>query len=1647
MYNFLSRIILTFSLFLSVCCVYGQTFLFQETFDEANGSNSGVDNTANNVAWSSTCPSSENAQDYFDVRNGKLEGRDTNGEAVFTTDPIDISTAPEGVVLRATFSESGDMEECTPGCEFTCLDWVRFEWRVDGGPWILHPSSVACTNASAGSSYILLGNMTQAQETFTSNCITGNSLEIRIAVANWAANEYWRIDDVEVFAEENTGQDTTISTCDSSSFSLFSVLGSDPLLSNSGVWSGPSPLSGGYIGTFTPSVNASGIYTYSLPNNRCPSSTNVTVNSILLIEDTVNVTACDSIQNEGVWYFNDTTLIDSFTTISGCDSVLRTIITVNQSSVDTVYITTCDFYVFNGDTLYVSGNYTSPNLPSSSGCDSMVYLDLTIANSIPNWNKIGLDLDGVSNGDQFGYATSINGDGTIVAAGARYNDGGGNNSGHVRVYQWNGSSWAQLGGDINGENSIDQSGYAVSLSSDGFRIAIGAINNDGGGNNAGHTRVYEFDGAAWVQLGSDIDGESASDNSGYDVRLSGDGSRLAISSPKGDLNGSNSGEVRVFEYDGVNWIQMGANLNGENAADEFGTSISLDYLGSNIVVGAPFNDNNGLNTGYVKVYQWNGISWLQRGSEINGSLNNDNAGFDVDINRNGNTIALGIRFSDVSASNAGEVKVYDWDGASWVQKGGSLLGDAANDWYGYSVAISSDGNRLAASAHFNDDNGSNSGHVKAYGWDGNIWSQLDVSIAGENSNDQSGYSIDMSDNGTTLVIGAPYNDDNGNNSGHIRVYQGGGIILEPTRDTTYQASCNNYQWGQNGLTYSSSGFYNDTLLNVLGCDSAIQTLGLTIYNDTITTNTIIGCDSILFEGVYFYSDTILYDTLNTSAGCDSVIVSEIEFGGAGIPTAVCQQVTSVYLDSNGLATLTAIAIDNGSYDDCSVDTLLLDRDSFFCGDISQSPLTVTLTAVDGAGNSNSCTSLVSVFDTIQPVAICNDITVYLDSFGQASVVPGDIDAGSYGNCLPLSTTISQSLFDCEASVETVTLTVTDINLNQNTCTANVTVIDTIAPLITCLDTTLYLDSAGVNFQTPETFIQTASDNCFDSLITISSSQSLFTCADIVQQIPLPPSLTLWINEIHYDNVGTDQDEFIEIAGTANADLTGYTLVLYNGSNGSVYDTQVLNGSLSDDGNGFGYFVVNYPSNGIQNGPDGIALIDPNGVPVEYFAYEGNFIATDGPLIGLNFFEINAEESGSTPIGFSIQRNGTGSQGIDFIGDTVGSSTPGSVNIGQVLLNYTLNPISINLIAQDVSGNQSTCTVEVTVLDTVNRNEVRTFESCGSVLFNGISYSSDTVLIDTIQSTNGCDSTITTILNVLEINNTSLAPISSCPPYLWQGQTITQSGLYTDTLTSSNGCDSILSIDVTIIEPPVVSINIDSPISCVGDNDAEISAVITGGVPPYLADWSIDGLGDFDDGIIQVNVGEGFYSVQIEDASGCRSNTVSIDLFDPELITVFSTSFPELEGSSIDITIIGGSPPFTFDWNNDGIGDNDDPEDLVLASPNAYSVIVTDANGCTAFFSDTIDLGGYPTSIIHVDGLEVSLFPNPTNGMVNVLYQPVNNENMLLEILDIQGRLIQSKRLHHGGMVQFNLSHLPDGTYLARFSQQHLVKEVTIIKAE
>ena len=162
--------------------------------------------------------------------------------------------------------------------------------------------------------------------------------------------------------------------------------------------------------------------------------------------------------------------------------------------------------------------------------------------------QLGSYIDGEAANDQSGYSVSLSSDGTIVAIGARDNDGtGSSNAGHTRIYQYSGGSWIQLGSDIDGEANDDLSGWSVSLSSDGTIVAIGARDNDGTGSrsNAGHTRIYQYNGVSWSQLGNDIDGEAAGDYAGWSVSLSSDGTKVAIGAYRNGVNGINAVNNRV----------------------------------------------------------------------------------------------------------------------------------------------------------------------------------------------------------------------------------------------------------------------------------------------------------------------------------------------------------------------------------------------------------------------------------------------------------------------------------------------------------------------------------------------------------------------------------------------------------------------------------------------------------------------------------------------------------------------------------------------------------------------------------------------------------------------------------------------------------------------------------------------------------------------------------------------------------------------------------------------------------------------------------------------------------------------------------------------------------------------------------------------
>ena len=361
-------------------------------------------------------------------------------------------------------------------------------------------------------------------------------------------------------------------------------------------------------------------------------------------------------------------------------------------------------------------------------------ISTAVSEIVRNYIQFGGDIDGESNGDYSGYSVSLSADGSIVAIGAHFNSAGGSYRGHVRVYAWNGTSWVQRGDDIDGEANNDLSGTSVSLSADGSIIAIGAPYNDSNGYHSGHVRVYAWNDSIWVQRGADIDGVAYSNNSGHSVSLSADGSIIAIGAPYNDGNGINSGHVRVYQY------------------DETKITAQMDDSLSN----------------------FGPIGWNRLGNDINGEAADDSSGWSVSISTDGYIVAIGALYN---TSYRGHVRVYAWNGTSWVQRGADIDGEAIGDVSGWSVSLSADGSIIAIGAHRNRNY---AGHVRVYQYDATkITAQIDDSLSnfgpiGWNrlGNDidgdsDSGWSVSLSADGSIVAIGAV---GYANYTGRVRVY-------------------------------------------------------------------------------------------------------------------------------------------------------------------------------------------------------------------------------------------------------------------------------------------------------------------------------------------------------------------------------------------------------------------------------------------------------------------------------------------------------------------------------------------------------------------------------------------------------------------------------------------------------------------------------------------------------------------------------------------------------------------------------------------------------------------------------------------------------------------------------------------------------------
>jgi len=172
---------------------------------------------------------------------------------------------------------------------------------------------------------------------------------------------------------------------------------------------------------------------------------------------------------------------------------------------------------------------------------------------------------------------------------------------------------------------------------------------------------------------------------------------------------------------------------------------------------------------------------------------------------------------------------------------------------------------------------------------------------------------------------------------------------------------------------------------------------------------------------------------------------------------------------------------------------------------------------------------------------------------------------------------------------------------------------------------------------------------------------------------------VFINEIHYDNAGSDRGEAVEVAGAAGTDLAGWSLVAYNGGIAAPapYATLALSGQIPDLQAGFGVLGFAWQEGAsergasergaLQNGaPDGIALVAPGGVVAQFLSYEGTFTAAAGPAAGMTSEDIRVDESGATPLGDSLGLAGVGTEYADFRWAPAAPASFGDVNPGQIL---------------------------------------------------------------------------------------------------------------------------------------------------------------------------------------------------------------------------------------------------------------------------------------------------------------------------------------------------------------------------------------------
>ena len=889
---------------------------------------------------------------------------------------------------------------------------------------------------------------------------------------------------------------------------------------------------------------------------------------------------------------------------------------------------------------------------------------------------------------RFGSSVSISGDYMIIGAKNSISNG---IVGALYVYQNTSGTWSQTA-KLTPSAVEDYAEFAISASISGDNIVVGAYKDGPAGQSAGSVFHYTKPTTGWTNMKeTEISlpyGDYSNENDGYGNSIAIDGNYAVVGA---SYENKERGGAYVLYYNGTEWITQ-AKLTASDGAtnDEFGCSVAID--GDNIVIGA-YEDGNYIGAAYVFTKPAGG--WADATEDFKLSQNLTSSRFGISVDILGDNIFIG---AEGYQTNKGCVYVYSYSSGTWTLSSTLTASDgAANDYFGCKLDVYEENLVVGAYGESN-----NKGAAYVFTNNSGTWTESAKLTASDGATDDklSNVAID----GDNIVIGASYDDTRTGSAyfyekpatgwtdatetlkitasdGATYDYFGSSIDIEGS-NMVIGAFYNNdgansgaaYLYTYNGATWVETEKYSDAA----GIWMDYFGWGVCISGDNIAIGAK-GDDDVEENSgsVYFYKYRVKEQPVSQTDVCPT---STVNFT---VETNFTESFQWQVSADNG--TSWSDIINNATYINSQTDILTVNVNPGL-DDYQYRCLLNNVTY----GDIYTDTALLTVIaDNENPVLAVQNITIYVDESGNASVSASDVVTSATDNCFIADTILSQSAFDCSdiGIPVSIDVTLSDVSGNEVTDQAIITVEDNIAPVLSVEDYTLELDASGNATLTTANVVIATSDNCAVNQTTLGKTS--FDCSNIGTPVNVDVTLsdesgnetTEQATITVVDNINpslTVQDYTLELDATGNGILLASDVVTAASDNCTLADTTLSKTAFNSSNIGTPVTVD-------------VTLSDESGNDV---TKQVTITVVDNvaPVLSVQDYTIQLNELGEATLTLlNVVINASDNCSLS---DTTLSKTDFYCSdIG--------TPVTVNITLSDGSGNETTEPVTITVEDNVD----------------------------------------------------------------------------------------------------------------------------------------------------------------------------------------------------------------------------------------------------------------------------------------------------------------------------------------------------------